>query len=182
MFFQSFQNIRCKKRKVENPEIDGLIQKRKKLKEEVKNPLNRRAQADLEIVEKTIANLVSDKNRDKVEKIFRNVSNSDNSCNTIGLWEEVKKLFPKILKTVPSGVKDHKGRSVTKVTAVQQIIMRKYIQRLRKRPANPEIKLLMELKEENARKIIKIARDIKTPPWTQDKLTKVLRTLKNNKC
>ena len=85
VFFQSFQNIRCKKRKVENPEIDGLIQKRKKLKEEVKNPLNRRAQADLEIVEKTIANLVSDKNRDKVEKIFRNVSNSNNSCNTIGL-------------------------------------------------------------------------------------------------
>ena len=175
VFFQSFQNINCKKRKVENPEIDGLIQKRKKLKEEVKNPLNRRAQADLEIVEKTIANLVSDKNRDKVEKIFRNVSNSDNSCNTIGLWEEVKKLFPKILK-------DHKGRSVTKVTAFKLIIMRKYIQRLRKRPANPEIKLLMELKEENARKIIKIARDIKTPPWTQDKLTKVLRTLKNNKC
>ena len=79
------------------------------------------------------------------------------------MWKEVKKLFPKILKTVPSGVKDHKGRIVTKVTAVKQTIMRKYKQRLRKRPANPEIKVLMELKEENARKIIKIAKGIKTP-------------------
>ena len=58
VFFQSFQKIRGKKRKVENPEIDGLIKKRKKLKQEVKNPLNRRAQNYLEIVEKTIANLV----------------------------------------------------------------------------------------------------------------------------
>ena len=110
------------------------------------------------------------------------MSNSDISCNTLGIWKEVKKLYPKILRTVPSGIRNHKGQIVTKATAVKQIIIRKYKQRLRKRPPNPEIRELMDLKEQNSRQIIKIAREIHTPPWTQKDLNKVVRSLKNNKC
>ena len=36
--------------------------------------------------------------------------------------------------------------------------------------------------EENAQRIIKLSRDIKTPPWTSDELTIVLKALKTNKC
>ena len=92
--------------------------------------------------------------------------------------KEEKKLFPKILRTVPSGVRNHKGKIVTQITAVKQIIMRKYNQRLRKRPSNPETRALMELKEANAAQIIKMARQIKTTPWTQEDLSKVLKSLK----
>ena len=94
----------------------------------------------------------------------------------------MKKLFPKIPKTVPSGIKNHKGKTITKVSAVKQIIMRKYQTRLRKRPSNPEVKSLMVLKEENSRRIINLSRNIKTPPWTAEDLSKVLSSLKNNKC
>ena len=36
----------------------------------------------------------------------------------------------------------------------------------------------MKIKEENARRLINIARTVKTPPWSMDELQKVLKTLK----
>ena len=60
--------------------------------------------------------------------------------------------------------------------------MRNYKIRLRKRPANCGIDHIMEIKQENARRIINIAREVKTPPWTAEELSTVLKSLKNNKC
>ena len=40
----------------------------------------------------------------------------------------------------------------------------------------------MKIKEENAQRIINLAREVKTPPWTQAELQKVLKSLKSNKC
>ena len=40
----------------------------------------------------------------------------------------------------------------------------------------------MKMKEDNARKVINIARQAKTPPWSMEEMKKVLKTLKNNKC
>ena len=71
---------------------------------------------------------------------------------------------------------------VTNSVAVKHIIMRKHTQRLRKRPSNPDFKMLMEMKPENARRIINLARKVKTPPWSREELSKVLKLLKNNKC
>ena len=71
---------------------------------------------------------------------------------------------------------------MTKVSVVKQIIMKKYITRLRKRPANPEMLHLMKIKEDNAKIIITLSRKIKSPPWTPNDLLSVLKTLKNNKC
>ena len=36
----------------------------------------------------------------------------------------------------------------------------------------------MKIKEENARRLIDIARTVKNPPWTMDEMKKVLKTLK----
>ena len=52
---------------------------------------------------------------------------------------------------------------MTKIGAVKQIIMRKYVIRLRKHPANPEVYSLMKIKEENFIRIICSAREIKKP-------------------
>ena len=40
----------------------------------------------------------------------------------------------------------------------------------------------MKLKEENARRIIQIARQVKTPNWSKSELLKVLKSLKSGKC
>ena len=61
-------------------------------------------------------------------------------------------------------------------------MIRKYKQRLWKRPSNPNIVHIMKMKEDNARKVINIARQVKTPPWSMEEMKKVLKTLKNNKC
>ena len=98
------------------------------------------------------------------------------------MWKQIKKWFPKILKNVPTGVRDHGGKIITKSSLVKKIVVQKYKQRLRKRPSTPNIKYLMTLKEENARRIINIARMVKTPPWSSQELQQVLKTLKNNKC
>ena len=91
-------------------------------------------------------------------------------------------MFPKTLKNVPIGVRDYNGKIITKTIRVKQIVKRKYVQRMRKRPVNQNMKYLMEIKEGNAQRIINIAKEVKTPPWTQAELQKVLKSLKSNKC
>ena len=182
IFHKSFQKIRGRKRKVENTELDCLFNERKRLKLEITDKTNTHVQHLLEEVETSICNIISDKNRNKILKMFKNISNLDDSCSTLGMWKEIKKLFPKIQKTVPSGVRNHRGKIVTKTSVVKQIILSKYKIRLRKRPSNPEVSHIMKIKEENAKRIINIAKEIKTLPWTSEELSRVLKSLKNNKC
>ena len=91
------------------------------------------------------------------------------------MWRQVRKVFPKVLASAPIGIRNHEGVMVTKTSNIKQIIVRKYQQRMRKRPPNPEIKELMKIKEENSLRIIAIARQVKTLNWSQDDLTKVLK-------
>ena len=101
-FYKSFQKIRGKKQKNENSDLDSLFKERKKLKQELPFSTNTSAQNNLEQIDKSICNIISIKNRDKIYNIFQNISNLDGSCSTLGMWKEIKKLFPKIQKTVHS--------------------------------------------------------------------------------
>ena len=76
-------------------------------------------------VEEKISNILSNKNRNKVNEILQNIANSDISCNTLGIWKQVNQLFPKVLKNAPIGVRDQKGKIVTKPHIVKQIIKQK---------------------------------------------------------
>ena len=136
----------------------------------------------LENIDLKIGKLISEKNRNKIFKSFQDIANSDSSCNTQGMWRQVRKLFPKVVASVQSGIKDHKGKIITKSSLVRKIVIQKYQHRLRKRPVNPQIKDLMNIKEENARRIIQIARQMKTPNWSKGELLKVLKSLKSGKC
>ena len=102
-------------------------------------------------------------------KSFQDIANSDSSCNTLGMWRQERKVFPKVLASVPVGLKDHNGKILTKTYAVKKFVLRKYIQKLRKRPPNPHIKELMRIKEENALRVIEIARQVKTVNWSPKK-------------
>ena len=182
IFHQSFQKIRGRKRKFNNTEIDYLLKERKRIKNTLKHSHSKAAQNRLEEIDKLIAVLTSKKNSEKINQMFQKFSSSIDSLNTLGMWKQVKKLFPKVLKSFPTGIRNHRGKIVTQVSSVKQIIMRKYKVRLRKRPANPNIQHIMNIKEENARRIINIAREVKTPSWTAEELSRVLKSLKSNKC
>ena len=79
------------------------MQERKKIKTEIKTSPNCEAQNRLGQVEQNLASLLSNKNRNRVNEILQNIANSDNSCNTLGMRKQVKKLFPKVLKNVSMG-------------------------------------------------------------------------------
>ena len=98
------------------------------------------------------------------------------------MWKQVRKIFPKVVAAVPLGLKDHNGKILTKSSAIKKLVIRKYQQRLRKRPPNPHIKELMKIKEENSLRLIEIARGVKTQNWSKEDLSKVLSKLKNGKC
>ena len=114
IFHQSFQKIRGTKRKKENQEIDLLLNERKRIKMKTTDPKNKTVQNELEKVDKTIAKLISDQNRNKINKIFLSIANSEDSCNTLGMWKQVKKIFPKVLKSVPSGIKKSSRKNCDK--------------------------------------------------------------------
>ena len=69
-----------------------------------KKPDNTEGKIHLERVEASIAKLVSNQNRDRENHISKNIANTDRSCNTVGMWKQIKKLFSKVLKNVPIGV------------------------------------------------------------------------------
>ena len=181
VFQQSCKKIRGTKRKTEPTDLDLLMNKRKKIKIDLKDKRKSNINS-LENIEKDIAKIISEKNRDKILKSFQEIANSDSSCNTMGMWRQVRKLFPKVLPTVPSGLRDHKGKIITQISTVKQMSIQKYQQKLRKRPVNPQIKRLMQLKEENAIRIINITRKVKTEKWSHKELSIVLSKLKNGKC
>ena len=116
IFHQSFQKVRGRKRKFNNTEIDCLLKERKRIKITLKDSQNRAAQNRLEEVDKLIAILTSEKNSEKIYQMFQNISSSIDSLNTLGMWKQVRKLFPKVLKSVPTGIRNHKGKIVTKYT------------------------------------------------------------------
>ena len=130
---------------------------RKRLKMEGKENTKSNVNS-INIIEQNIANFLSEKNRNRILKCFQDIANSENSCNTRGMWKQIRKVVPKILKTIPTVIKNNKCKIITNTSSVKQIIVRKYKQRLGKRPANPQIKELMKIKEENALRIIELAR------------------------
>ena len=98
------------------------------------------------------------------------------------MWIKLEKTFPKVLNAAPHSVRDHTGRIITGSSTIKKVILRKFQQRMRRRPALPAIKEIMKLKEENVRRILKTCRNVKTPPWTENELKIVLKSLKNQKC
>ena len=93
VFHHAFKKIRGKKQKQDKTEIGDFMNKRKRLKCEIKVFPNPDAINSLEQVEKQIASLISNKNRDRVNKVLQNISNTDSSCNSLGMWKEIKKSY-----------------------------------------------------------------------------------------
>ena len=73
--------------------MQGFLQERKRLRSEIKTIPTIEVQNRLGQVEENIAHFLSNKNRNRVNEILQNIANSDNSCNTLGMWKQVKKLL-----------------------------------------------------------------------------------------
>ena len=118
--------------------MDLLLKERKRLKLDAKEKGNINI-SSIKYIDRNIANLLSEKNRNKIMTSFQKIATSDNSCSSLGMWRQARKLFPKVLNSVQTGVLNPKGKIITKTSA------------LKRRSAHPEIKELMRIKKETSR-------------------------------
>ena len=68
---------------------------------------------------------------------LEDMANSDDSCNTLGMWRQVRKLFPKVLVSAPSGLKDHKGKIRTKSIYGETYDYKKISAKIKKKTCQP---------------------------------------------
>ena len=78
-------------------------------------------------------------------------------------------------------MKDESGNLVKSEEMIKELAIKTFQKRLENRPMNNELNDIKESKEKLAMKLMELAKNNKTPPWTKTHLEKVLRQLKKNK-
>ena len=78
--------------------------------------------------------------------------------------------------------KDKHGNIITGYEAIKNLALNAIVERLRKRPMNPQLKYLEKLKTKLSKMRIISSRKIKSLPWTLKEMETAIRSMKNKKC
>ena len=146
-------------------------------KEEEKDEL----QDSLIEIENKVCDLVAEKNYGKVVENFKLLENKSGLIQQQGMWSIKRKVFPKNKESLPFAKKDCDGKVITSQHLMKSLYLDTFLHRLRHRPINKEYCQLKCLKEELFRKRMEYSMKIKSEPWNESQLKKVLTSLKNNK-
>ena len=119
--------------------------------------------------------------RDTIVGNFKHLDNTDGTTNTNGMWNLMKKTFPKHVKPLPVAKKDVDGRLVTSQNELKDLYLKTFKHRLRHRPIKNDLKDLENLKEELCKKRLELSKMFKSKAWDLKSLKKILSKLKNNK-
>jgi hypothetical protein len=76
---------------------------------------------------------------------------------------------------------NNQGKLVTDQDAIKEMAKEAYSERLRNRPIREGLEDIKDAKEMLAEKVMKVAKDNKTDPWSMDDLNTVLKSLKTKK-
>ena len=109
------------------------------------------------------------------------LSNTDGTANTNGMWNLMRKTFPKHTKPIPVAKKDVEGRLITSQNELKELYLNTFKHRLRHRPMAEDLKNLEILKEELCSKRLELCKLNKSKDWDLKSLRKVLSKLKTNK-
>ena len=135
----------------------------------------------LKDIEKEIANIEAEENRNKIIKEFKNLSNNPENVNIKEVWKRLKKICPKFKPQLPIAKVNFMGKLVSEPTEIKELLRKEYVQRLRTRPVRPDLGDLEVRKNEIFRLQLKLANSIPTKPWNMKNLERALAELKNNK-
>ena len=86
--------------------------------------------------------------RKKVVENLKQISDSNDCTNIPGVWSVIRKVFPKVSNSMPSGKKDLSGKVVTNPTKLKQLYQKMFKERLRVRPTYPEM-INVQMMQEN---------------------------------
>ena len=109
------------------------------------------------------------------------MSGPEEKLNSNGMWNLMKKVFPKNAQSLPVAKKNMKGQIISNPEALKELYLDTYVHRLRHRPIKTEFLELKQLKETLFSLRLKLAKLRKSKPWTENELDKVLKSLKKNK-
>ena len=183
-FQQSFRKIRVVENKPKETVVTKLLEERKVLKQTLKDCNGENSeeyQQKIENIDMKVAQECSEENVKKIKENFGKLSEGAGGVNTNGVWKLKKKVFPKNTRSLPVAKKDFNGQIVTNPELLKKLYLSTYELRLRHRPIKPGYEELKSLKESLFKLRLKLCKSVKSEPWSESQLDKVLSSLKNNK-
>ena len=137
--FNCFEKVRIttsKKRKTKDQKESQLISlnlKKNKLStylKESKCELGKTiAKSKINSIEKEIIDLISEKNRQKIEDVIKNSEGINGEFCQLNFWKTKQKLLPKS-EDPPAAKKDEKGNIITTSSSLKELYRRMYNNRL----------------------------------------------------
>ena len=114
-------------------------------------------------------------------KHFKTLSDDPENINLNQVWKTLNKLCPKVGGSLPTAKRNHKGRIVSAPGEIKKLLAKEYKERLRSRPARPDLCGLTKRKRRIFRMKLKLAEENSSSPWNMNDLDNALQDLKNNK-
>ena len=173
---QCFSKVRVTGKTIERDrEIEPLLKKRAEL---IKTGVDRKDQ--LQSIDDEIGEKVAGKNANLVQEYVGSLAKSDGAFCQLGMWRLKSKLIPRELDP-PMAKLDDQGNLITAPTALRQLYLDHYTDRLRHRTIKADYVESYEKKTKLWNLRFQRARLSKSKDWTDDDLTKTLKSLKSNK-
>ena len=135
---------------------------------------------EIEELESELAKEIADKNADFVKDILDNIEDEEGRVNQTGFWKIKQRLLPNNLDP-PMAKKDSNGNLITGPSALKQLYLDTYQERLRQREMKEGLQDVLCLKTELWISRLSNIKNVKTPLWNMKHLDDVLKNLKNNK-
>ena len=143
---------------------------------EIKSKKDIKSVIETEEIENELANDYIE----KIEKAAKDGESTENGFSSKKLWDLKKKLCPRS-RDPPTAMLDPKGNLIKNEETIRELAINAFGKRLENKPIKEGLEGVKEMKEKLAEKLMKVAKNNKTPPWEIKDIEKVLKQLKKDK-
>ena len=182
---QAFKKVRITPYKPQVTKISKLMEERKSMKLKIKMTDDKQKCEEylnqIEIIDGKISQECSEENFQKFKENFQCLSGPEEKLNTNGMWNLMKRVFPKNSQPLPVAKKNLKGQIISNPDVLKELYLETYVHRLRHRPIRADFSYLKQLKETLFELRLELVKSRKSKPWNERDLDRVLKTLKKNK-
>ena len=127
-------NFRKIRRKDDDPKkvnkLDILINKKKEILKK-KNP-NITYKEEIDLIDREISEECEEKDLEKLNSFLGSLESQDSN---IYIWKQMRKLYPKKVKPLPTGLKNLENKVITNPKEKKHVIIEHFTHRMRKRPS-----------------------------------------------
>ena len=109
------------------------------------------------------------------------LTTAENTMSRVNMWKIKQRICPKSSESTLSAKVNSKGQLITDKTGLLNLYREEYQVRLRHRNIIPKYEQLMKSKELLFDLRLSLSKMRKTPDWTNQQLSKILRSLKVNR-